>query len=201
MGSDHTCGYCIKVTTSVIPTFSPIRYSDMSLRLLTQVSLRETVAMSSSILVPTAHKVFYDASLHYGAWIDQSGSQRTFAIPQGFQYSSFASEFYAAQQAIRDTTPMGNHIHLYCDNQGVCLILRNRCTAHPVRHSRIEQLLKSLLSLIDDNDIHLSVSHIPSDANPADPLSHGPPKDTDLIMAADRVLAYCKSSHHNKHVL
>ncbi|KAF9023926.1 hypothetical protein BGZ52_011831, partial [Haplosporangium bisporale] len=51
-------------------------------------------------------KVFTDASLLYGAWINSNGHQKTFAIPDDFQYSSYASEFYTSQQAIRDIAPL-----------------------------------------------------------------------------------------------
>ncbi|KAH7054849.1 hypothetical protein BKA57DRAFT_236768 [Linnemannia elongata] len=134
-------------------------------------------------MVKSFIKVFTDASLRYGAWINSNGRHKTFAIPPAFQYSSYASEFYAAQQAIKDTAPLSNHMHLYCDNQGVYLALRNHRIGHPANHPQINHLLNSVLSFIDKNNIHLSVLHIPSDLNPADPLSHHPPNNVNLAQA------------------
>ena len=62
---------------------------------------RVPVSMSRSNTARTAI-VFPDASLLHGAWINHNGDQKTFAIPQNLQYSGFASEAYAAQQAIRE---------------------------------------------------------------------------------------------------
>jgi hypothetical protein len=128
-------------------------------------------------------KIFTDASLLYGAWINSKGCKKTFAIPHGFQYSSYASEFYAAHRAIKDNAPLSNRIDLYCDNEGVYLALTNRRIRHPVKHSHVHTLLKSTLSFIDENNIHLSLTHIPSELNPADPLSRHPPNDYERARA------------------
>jgi len=145
--------------------------------------------MSSPRSVPAATKVLSDASLRHGAWIDCDGRQKTFAIPpQEFQYTSYASEFYVAQQDIRDIAPLSNHIQLYCDNQGVYFIIRNQRTAHPARNPRVEELFNSLLSFIDNNDIHLSISHVPSQCNPADHISRRLPIHSDC-MQAERLLS------------
>lgn len=133
--------------------------------------------------------VFSDASLYHGAWINRNGDQRTFAIPSHLQYSRFASETYAAQHGIRDNAPLGKDIHLFCDNLEVCHILRNQRTAHPIGQVRIEELLTSLFQFVDDNYINLSVSQILSKNNPADPISHSPPNDSDRIIA-DKMLSY-----------
>lgn len=148
--------------------------------------LKSQTKMSHSS-IPYITEVFSDASLNYGAWINREGSQKTFAIPEGFQSSTFASEFYAAQQAIRDAAPLGNIIHLYCDNMDVCQILRDRRIAHPVRQALIAEHLDSLISFVDENNIQLSILHIPSNLNPADPISRSPKIDSDRLLADERL--------------
>lgn len=137
--------------------------------------------------IPYIIEVFSDASLNYGAWINRDGSQKTFAIPEGFQCSTLASEFYAAEQAIRDAVPLGNIIHIYCDNLHVCQILRDRRIAHPVRQALIAEHLDSLISFVDENNIQLSVLHIPTNLNPADPISGCPKINSDRLRADERL--------------
>jgi hypothetical protein len=154
---------------------------------------RVLAIMSIQLSKTDVIEVFSDASLLYGAWIDIAGRQKTFSIPPRFQYSSYASEFYAAQQAIRDVAQPGSRIRLHCDNQGVSFGLTNRRIAHPVRHCQINQLLTSLLSFMDDNQVRLSVVHIPSELNPADPISHHSPCDTERMLAHTMLIG--ASSH------
>lgn len=145
------------------------------------------ISMTQSSSIPDIIEVFSDASLLYGAWINRDGTLKTFAIPERYQYSSFASEFYTASQTIRDTLPLGNRIHLYCDNLGVCQAIRFRYIAHPVKHALVEELLESLVSFIKHNHVLLSVRHIPSKLNPADPISRGPPTDFNRLCAYERL--------------
>ncbi|KAI1289096.1 hypothetical protein EDD11_009438 [Mortierella claussenii] len=79
--------------------------------------------MLKSSSVSATIKVFTDASLRYGAWIIGKDHHKTFAIPHDFQYSSYASEFYTAQQAIRDIAPLILIIAVIVVNRALSRIL------------------------------------------------------------------------------
>ena len=116
-------------------------------------------------------KLFSDATLKKGAWIDGRGNIKNFLIPKNFQHSSYEAEFFAAFIAISDNSIPDTHIHLYCDHQGVCSMLKKRAARHPKKHPGVNQLLVSLLSLLKISRVTLSVSWISSKSNPADKLS------------------------------
>ncbi|KAF9167035.1 hypothetical protein DFQ26_006053 [Actinomortierella ambigua] len=99
-------------------------------------------------------------------------------------------EFYAACKAIKDTSTWNMHVQLYCDNLSVCHSLEALHLPHPERNPRAQELMKKLRPFIRRNGIHLSVSHIPSHLNPADPISRHPITDTQRDLAKSKVLAF-----------
>ncbi|KAF9317101.1 hypothetical protein BG006_003427, partial [Podila minutissima] len=48
------------------------------------------------------YKIYSDATLMQGAWVDQNGASKNFLLLEEFQFDMFKVEFYAAYRAIVD---------------------------------------------------------------------------------------------------
>lgn len=115
------------------------------------------------------YKLFSDATLTQGAWVNHNGISKNFPLPPSFEHDMFSAEFYAAYRAIMDNIKYQNMIvHLYCDNTGVCAMLNNRSARRPHRYPAVNNHLVELVKWLERNKISLSVLWIPSKSNPAD---------------------------------
>jgi len=106
--------------------------------------------------------IFTDATLHQGAYIVRQ-KPTNFKIPQKYQTSSFASEFFAAKQAILANTHC-HHIRIFCDNIGVCYVLRKGTT----NHALVASILPRFWAHLEERNVKLSIIWIRTDVNPAD---------------------------------
>lgn len=115
------------------------------------------------------YKLYSDATLSQGAWVNHYGASMNFPQPLQFQYGIFTAEFYAAYRAIMDNMKyQGMIVHLYCDNTGVCSMLNQRHALYPDRYPAVNNLLLELMRWLSANSISLSVIWNQSKLNPAD---------------------------------
>ncbi|KAF9172807.1 hypothetical protein BGX21_008495 [Mortierella sp. AD011] len=122
-----------------------------------------------------SQKLFTDATLTQGAWINDDGVTSVFSVPAEYQHSSFESEYYSVHRAILENGMPNMQINLHCDHRGLCDTLKRRAMRHPVKHARLNVLFEALMSFMESNNIQLKVSWIPSKLNPADELSRSEP--------------------------
>ena len=115
------------------------------------------------------YKLFSDATLTQGAWVNHNGVSKNFPLPPKFKHGMFAAEFYAAYRAILDNIKYKNmNVHLYCDNTSVCEMLNNRSARHPNKYPEVNSHLVELMKWLETNKVSLSVWWIRSKSNPAD---------------------------------
>lgn len=117
--------------------------------------------------------IFTDATLQQGAYIvhlptlphtsDEFAKVANFKVPQQYQTSSFASEFFTAMTAINNNLHI-KHIRLWCDNLGVCYVLKKGTT----NHALVSTILPRFWKQLESREIKLSIFYIPSEINPAD---------------------------------
>lgn len=109
--------------------------------------------------------IYTDATLTQGAYISNNVPVN-FPLPFKYRESSFTAEFYAAMVAINNNL-RHKHIHLYCDNIGVCFVLKKGTT----NHSMISAILPSFWRRLEQAQVKISITWIPSEENPADYFS------------------------------
>jgi len=115
--------------------------------------------------------MYTDSTLTKGAWVTPSPFREAiFDIPSEFQRSSFTAEFYAVQLALRNVAKPGMHVHLWCDNIGVCYTMK-KGSCH---HKRVQIVLYKLLLWMEANRIKVTPIWVPSEMNPADEPSRRP---------------------------
>ncbi|KAF9343007.1 hypothetical protein BGX26_006432, partial [Mortierella sp. AD094] len=117
---------------------------------------------------PKQSTIYSDATLTQGAWVSDRGTSKNFPVPKNFRHSSFASEAYAANRAIRDNETKNTRLNLRCDHQGLCSVLNNHVVRHPQKYPQVDTLLTGLFSRLDSKKISLSATWIPSESNLAD---------------------------------
>ncbi|KAF9167034.1 hypothetical protein DFQ26_006052 [Actinomortierella ambigua] len=86
------------------------------------------------------------------------------------------------------------HASLFCDNIEAGQYLKDRYLLNPGKHPEIDLLKKLILLFIRQNGIRLSVSYVPSNLNPADPISRHPIKSAQRAEASRMVEVF--TQHH-----